>query len=419
MEKMETIKPNQPNVVLAEPQKNFFERAYDKLPTKAKIAMAVLVGSLAIAGCANAESHSSSPNSPVTTAEAKVNCGDFNNANAAANASKYLPNSFLPKGELNSNSSANSYVHNLFGKNGPLAGNGDLGSLAAIDAIITKPASKGIVNPNSYSYQDAFSTSIATFSSADGGREAQDNACRQAFITMTEDGNWNNNWAGQGQVVTEIIPTRNTNNNQIETNNGTDLVLQQVHLTGALNGVEFKSRNPNQKGYTPVLITNQGNIFVQGVLSLEGSANNNETGKSASSNGETIYVQPNGTQITIKVGANGEKTTITQLPNGTTITKNPNGTTTITKPTSGGGSGSGNSGSGSGGGNGGGSGSGNSGSGSGGGNGGGGETTTTVPETTTTIPETTTTVPPTTTTTQPGTKGTSPPVTVCNQYNPC
>ena len=395
MENTQSNVANQTGVKLAETSRNIVQRSYDRLPRGLRIGIAgAVLGSIAVAGCSSAPSHESN-RSTVTTAEAKANCNTFENANAAADASKYNQNSFLPNGKLNSNSSANSYVHNLFGSKGPLAGNGDLGSLAAINSVLTIPASKGVVNPNSYSYQDAFASSVASFNSGNGGKEAQDKACKQAFITMTEDGNWNNNWAGAGQVVTEIIPTRNTKNNQIQIGSGTDLVMRQVHLTGALNGVEFKSRTPNQKGYTPVLITNQGNIFIQGVLSIEGSAKNNDQGKNvdknAASNGETIYIKPNGTQVIVKTGPNGEKTI---------ISTSPNGVTTVTTP---GGSGSGGSGNGGGG----------SGSGSGGsGNGGGGTTTTTSPEgstTTTTVPETTTTIPTTTTTTSPPTTTTTLP----------
>jgi len=418
MENTQSNVANQTGVKLAETRRNIAQRSYDRLPRGLRIGIAgVVLGSMAVAGCANAPTHESN-RSTVTTAEAKANCNTFENSNAAADASKYNQNSFLPNGKLNSNASANSYVHNLFGSKGPLAGNGDLGSLAAINSVLTIPASKGVVNPNSYSYQDAFASSIASFNSDNGGKEAQDKACKQAFVTMTEDGNWNNNWAGAGQVVTEIIPTRNTKNNQIQTGSGTDLVMRQVHLTGALNGVEFKSRTPNQKGYTPVLITNQGNIFIQGVLSLEGSANNNDQGNNvaanSASNGETIYIKPNGTQVIVKTGPNGEKTIISTSPNGVTTVTTPGGS-----GNGGGGSGSGSGGSGNGGG---GSGSGSGGSGNGGGgsgsgsggsgNGGGGTTTTTSPEgstTTTTVPETTTTTtppPPTTTTTLP--KGPNP-----------
>ena len=397
MENTQSNVANQTGVKLAETSRNIAQRSYDRLPRGLRIGIAgVVLGSIAVAGCANAPTHESN-RSTVTTAEARANCNTFENANAAADASRYNQNSFLPNGKLNSNSSANSYVHNLFGSKGPLAGNGDLGSLAAINSVLTIPASKGVVNPNSYSYQDAFASSVASFNSGNGGKESQDKACKQAFVTMTEDGNWNNNWAGAGQVVTEIIPTRNTKNNQIQTGSGTDLVMRQVHLTGALNGVEFKSRTPNQKGYTPVLITNQGNIFIQGVLSIEGSAKNNDQGKNvdtnAASNGETIYIKPNGTQVIVKTGPNGEKTI---------ISTSPNGVTTVTTP---GGSGSGSGGSGNGGG---GSGSGSGGSGNGGG------TTTTSPErstTTTTVPETTTTVPHTTTTTYPETTTTTTPST--------
>ncbi len=409
MENTQSNVANETGVKLAETSRNIAQRSYDRLPRSLRIGIAgVVLGSIAVAGCANAPTHESN-RSTVTTAEARANCNTFENANAAADASKYNQNSFLPNGKLNSNSSANSYVHNLFGSKGPLAGNGDLGSLAAINSVLTIPASKGVVNPNSYSYQDAFASSVASFNSGNGGKEAQDKACKQAFVTMTEDGNWNNNWAGAGQVVTEIIPTRNTKNNQIQTGSGTDLVMRQVHLTGALNGVEFKSRTPNQKGYTPVLITNQGNIFIQGVLSIEGSAKNNDQGKNvdtnAASSGETIYIKPNGTQVIVKTGPNGEKTIISTSPNGVTTVTTPGGSGSGGSGNGGGGSGSGSGGSGNGGG--------GSGSGSGGsGNGGGGTTTTTSPEgstTTTTVPETTTTTttsPPTTTTTLP--KGPNP-----------
>ena len=406
MERINTVNSGQNRVVLTPVKESFAKRSFDKLPNFAKVGLAVAIGATALYGCSGATEKSASANH-ISTAEAKSNCGSFTDANSASDSSKYNSDSFLPKGNLTSNTSALSYVYNLFDKNGPLAGKGDLGSLAAIDAVLTVPAQKGISSPNSYSYQDQFATSIASFSSSAGGEQAQKTACKNAFTTMTDDANWNNNWAGKGLVVTEFTPTRDPANNNIKTSNGTDLKMEKVTLTGPLHGVEFKSRIDSQKGFNSVLITNQGNIFVQGVISLEGSAGKQD------SKGSTVYIQPNGTKVTVTVAPNGEKIVTTENANGTTTS------TTIASGSGSGGSGNGNGG--------GGSGSGGSGNGNG-----GGTTTTTSPEGTTTTttnpPETTTTTsphpttttttsPPTTTTTQP--KGTPPGCTPNPPYVIC
>ena len=363
MEKMERLSPA---VDSATNTQNIAQRAFNTAKNNsARILAAGTIGAMSLLAAGCGSSHNGSPANPeVTASQAKANCTTFNNANSAADSSKYNSAAFLPKGTVDSNTTTKSYIKSLFGSNGPLAGKGDIGSLAAITSAITVPSENGTSKPNTYNYQDQFAVSVASFSSVSGGNEAQQTACNSAFTVMNEDGNWNSNWAGSGQVVTQLVPTRDTSNNHIKTNSGSDLILEQVHLTGSLKGVEFKSRKADQPGYNSVLITDQGYVYVQGIISLAGNSS------SKNGNGSTANTGPNG----------GSSNTGGNAGNG-------NGGGSGTTGNTGGGSGSGN------GGNGGGNG-GNSGN---GGNGGGtGETTTTIPTpptTTTTIPETTTTLP--------------------------
>jgi hypothetical protein len=399
MEKMESSRASQPQVVLAPQTKNIVAKTFDMIKDNPRrvVAAAVIGAASVLSACGNSNTNSTK-NHEVTAAQAKANCETFTNTNAAADSSRYDTSAFLPKGTIDSHASVGSYVKSLFSSTGPLAGKGDIGSLAAITAAITVPSEKGTTKANTYSYQGTFASSVAAFSSISGGKQAQQNACNSSFKVMNEDGDWNSNWAGPGQVVTQLIPTRNTSNNHIKTENGSDLKLEQVHLTGALKGAEFRSRKADKPGYNSVLITEQGDIFIQGIVSLEGNSNQQN------GNGARITFEPNGTKVIVTKGPNGETITTTVSAGGTTTTKTTSG--------NGGGSGSGSGGSGSGAGNGGGSGSGS------GGNGGGTTTTTTPPTTTTTVPSTTTTtVPPTTTTTLP--KGPNPGCTPNPPYVIC
>jgi len=359
MEKMEKLSPA---VDTATNTQNLAQRAFNTAKNNsARILAAGTIGAMSLLAAGCGSSHNGSPANPeVTASQAKANCTTFNNANSAADSSKYNSAAFLPKGTVDSNTTTKSYIKSLFGSNGPLAGKGDIGSLAAITSAITVPSENGTSKPNTYNYQDQFAVSVASFSSVSGGNEAQQTACNSAFTVMNEDGNWNSNWAGSGQVVTQLVPTRDTSNNHIKTNSGSDLILEQVHLTGSLKGVEFKSRKADKPGYNSVLITDQGYIYVQGIISLAGNSS------SKNGNGSTANTGPNGGSS--NTGGNGG--------NGTGSNSGNNGN-------SGGGSGSGSNG---------------NGGGNGGNGGGSGETTTTtIPTppttTTTTIPETTTTLP--------------------------
>ncbi len=235
-------------------------------PIKRRIAigLALMVGSLSLAACGSKASEAiSKPSTVVSVSKAEQNCSTFENVDQS---SHYLSNSAMPTSEksigkaLNQNTAAE-YVRSLFGAEGPLAAKGDIHTLAFIMSAVTIPAHEGNLAANgqmtNYNYFNQYSQQLDYFQSNPNSIAG---ACEQSLKTMIEDGQYTNDFAQKGQAVTLFQPERNQKGEVI------NYKPVKVIVGEVLNGVEFKARLLNQPGYTPVLITENGEVYVKGVV---------------------------------------------------------------------------------------------------------------------------------------------------------
>ncbi len=320
-------------------------------PIKRRIAigLALMVGSLSLAACGSKASEAiSKPSTVVSVSKAEQNCSTFENVDQS---SHYLSNSAMPTSEksigkaLNQNTAAE-YVRSLFGAEGPLAAKGDIHTLAFIMSAVTIPAHEGNLAANgqmtNYNYFNQYSQQLDYFQSNPNSIAG---ACEQSLKTMIEDGQYTNDFAQKGQAVTLFQPERNQKGEVI------NYKPVKVIVGEVLNGVEFKARLLNQPGYTPVLITENGEVYVKGVV-LENIPKPENQNKPT----VTTVPQPQSEQIPSQTPSQQEnipqpqssqkvsKTTTTQPSSGTTGT----GTTGSGTGTSGTGKGTGTTGSGTG-----------------------------------------------------------------------
>ena len=324
-------------------------------PIKRRIAivLALMVGSLSFAACGSKASEAiSKPSTVVSVSKAEQNCSTFENVDQS---SHYLSNSAMPTSEksigkaLNQNTAAE-YVRSLFGAEGPLAAKGDIHTLAFIMSAVTIPAHEGNLAANgqmtNYNYFNQYSQQLDYFQPNPNSIAG---ACEQSLKTMIEDGQYTNDFAQKGQAVTLFQPERNQKGEVI------NYKPVKVIVGEVLNGVEFKARLLNQPGYTPVLITENGEVYVKGVV-LENIPKPENQNKPT----VTTVPQPQSEQIPSQTPSQQEnipqnipqpqpsqkvsKTTTTQPSSGTTGT----GTTGSGTGTSGTGKGTGTTGSGTG-----------------------------------------------------------------------
>ena len=323
-------------------------------PIKRRIAigLAFLVGGIGLAACGKtSETHSKQP-AVVSVSKAEQDCRTFENVDQS---SHYLLNSAMPTSEksigkaLNQNTAAE-YVRSLFGAEGPLAAKGDIHTLALTMALVTIPAHEGNLAANgqvtNYNYFNQYSQQLNYFQSNPNSIAG---ACEQSLKTMIEDGQYTNDFAQKGQAVTLFQPERNQKGEVI------NYKPVKVIVGEVLNGVEFKARLLNQPGYTPVFITENGEVYVKGVV-LENIPKPENQNKPT----VTTVPQPQSEQIPSQTPSQQEnipqnipqpqpsqkvsKTTTTQPSSGTTGT----GTTGSGTGTSGTGKGTGTTGSGTG-----------------------------------------------------------------------
>ncbi len=388
------------------------------------LALGLVVASSAIGINACSDSAEKAAAAPTTDKEAAEMCNDFESSNAAANGSKYnTPNAFMPKtGKIDKSSQVREYIQSLFNENGPLAGNGDEASLAAIMATVVVPAHDGAVTDINFNYEAAYNARIAAYQGADGKKVAIAD-CKLAWKTLNQVAAYNDNWAQKGEQITEFQAVRDVDNaDEKKRNNIVGMQLAQGISTETLKGIEFKLRKTAKgvDGFQEILLsTNEegeldGRIFIRGFTKGDVSLDPKGTPRvSVAEDGTTTKVRlmPDGTlevttttmdgKVSVDTGpAPGNTATGGSAgPNGTNPEAGPGGTTD--SPANGGGTPT-----------------------TGPGNPGTGPATTqpprttttwtlppqpTIPQTTTTQPRTTTTIPQTTTT-QPY----KPPIVGCD-----
>lgn len=355
-----------------EAQAGFWDRAKER--GMQGVAILVATGALALGACSGDKEPTDTV--PTSRKDAVEQCDKFEGADAAANGSKYLSEAFLPKGKVENNKQAMEYIHELFDKNGPLAGEGDIASLAAIMAAVVEPANDGVVTDINYDYFATFQNRIAAYQGKDG-QDAAAKDCKTAWDTLTQVAEYDGNWAQKGEEVTEFVAVRDVENEDEALQNR---IIGMNFSKGATNetlkgiALELRGTSKELDGFVEVLITEDGRIFVKGITAGEGGnvTNNGETpegtqpdttevpdgetpgeegdatpnetngtgegqtqtGGAAGPNGENPEAGPGGTTPSPANGGGGTTTTPGTTP-GTTGTTTPGGggTTTTTRPT--------------------------------------------------------------------------------------
>lgn len=261
------------------------------------VAAALIGGAL---GCSPEDEAST----PTTDAQAKEMCDSFEDANAASDASKYnTPQAFFPKtGEVEKADQVREYVQALFNENGPLAGNGDEHSLAAIMSMVVIPAHDGAVANTAFDYVGAYNGKIAAYQGENGKKVAVED-CKQAWATLNQVAELDDNWAQKGEIVTEIQAVRDiANPDKARQNDITGMTLVEAPSIDTIRGIKFKlgKTSKDLDGFIEVLLsTNQdgsldGRAFVKGVSEGNVSLDSNGAPVVSITNeaGQTIEIKP-------------------------------------------------------------------------------------------------------------------------------
>lgn len=228
----------------------------------------LLVGGAAIYGF----NHNSGDAKEQATAANQANeCNSLAFTNAGADAVKYGSESFLPRNAVSGPADVQPYISGkkgLFSKTGPLAGNGDKASMAAITAVITDRATnkQAAIDPN-YSYTDHFKRAEASFSGTNGV-EAAKVACEKTYDALTQIPNFTRDWAAKGEKLTQFVAVRNKANEIV------GMKLQKKLASEVMSGIEFKysssAKGEVVAGFPSVLETPDGELFVKGYAPEDG-----------------------------------------------------------------------------------------------------------------------------------------------------
>ena len=278
--------------------------------SKGRNAFALAAAGLVLftASCGLDEIQNAGSSQDIKETSVEKECADLEFADAASDAVKYNPTAFLPKsGGADNPDDARSYVQSLFNANGPLAGNGDKASLAAVMATVGTPARDGAgTNPN-YDYVGTFSTIMAKYSAADGLAAARED-CKQLNDTMSQTAEYNPNWAQKGETITEFAAVRDINN-PLEENryNVIGMETREVVSIDTIRGVELSLQETEKglDGFTSILISTNsegefdGRMFAKGVTAGEVSVN-------PEAETEDLGITPEGKQVNVKTLPNGD-----------------------------------------------------------------------------------------------------------------
>ena len=238
-----------------------------------------------------------------TEAQALKNSNNFSNANTAANLKEYNSDAGLKKasvilkhGQKLNKSTATKFLYGQFSGDGPLGGKGDKQSLAEIYGAIVVPSQRGVsISPSesngtnaNYNYIDGINEALASFSSKNGAKAHEKAASKDEVKIMTEDAAYNSLWAQHGSRVLLIDPIRDKSNNNIIGWQPENIILgENGNKLSSLSGIEFKARNSANPGYQSVLLTSGGEIYIQGVVEQQASANKNSNSSNSGSSTST------------------------------------------------------------------------------------------------------------------------------------
>ena len=229
----------------------------------ARVGAAVLVvagvvgAGLLIEGSSNSTKHPTN-NDPTITQD-QNNCNSFVNNHASKNMSIYNMESILPKENITANN-APSVVRRYFEKDA-LAG--DARELAMIQAAVVIPSEKSTINPvtgtpSKYNY---LKSEQQVYNAMNGNKKLEEQACQNALQVTVENGNYTDNFALQGQEVTQFVPVRNLEKWIV----GYTTRVITVKANTVLSGIEF-SAPKGSIGYDPVLIDGNGYLYIAGAM---------------------------------------------------------------------------------------------------------------------------------------------------------
>lgn len=218
----------------------------------------------------------------------------------ASNPTKFNTEAFFPHtNKLNNRDDVRTYTKDLFDGDGPLGQNIDANSLAVIMATVVKPSHDGAaVNPG-YDYSKAFSDSLAEYNH-EGGITAAMRDCTLAKDTLNQVADYDANWAQKGDTVTLFQAQRDTQNADKSKQNDIVGMVQVKQVTEeTLSGIAMKLRDTSKglDGFTEVLLTKDGKLYVKGVTVGEGQAT------------QAVQIGPTGPQNNAKLGGNNQKNT--------------------------------------------------------------------------------------------------------------
>ncbi len=316
----------------------------------------ILGGVLVVGGVAGVYSHYETGSKKASTQETgqPVDCNSSEFANVSARPNEYNATAFLPHTDkLGNDDEASKFVLSLFDQNGPLAGQLDPVSLAAVEAVVVVPSHDGVATNPDYDFVKTFKDKFAAYSQADGGLDLAKKDCVTARDTLVQTGQFNGTWAVKGETVTLFHALRDTDNQDAAKKfNIIDMKPVKVVTQDTLGGVEFTVRATNKgiDGFISVLLTKEGDLYIKGFTEGQGTGTapieNNaapagnpktnkgtaegteSTGGSAGPNGKNPEAGPGG--VTASPGEGGAATTTTTAPQESTTTTAPEESTTTT-----------------------------------------------------------------------------------------
>jgi len=216
--------------------------------------------------------------------QALSNCDNLEFDNAAADASSYNSDAFLPSTTVDTPEGAKQYVFNLFSDHGPLAGKGDMESFAAMMSTVYGASHQGGFENTNYDYIDQFNKALGRYQGVDGRDRARDD-CKNLFNTLTQDVGYNDNWANSGETVTQFAAVRDNGDNHIT---GATMFRGTVKEGVTLEGVEFKLRTTSkgENGYLSVLVSTNSKGVENGTIFIKGLTVQQFNGKSQTKQGK-------------------------------------------------------------------------------------------------------------------------------------
>ncbi len=268
---MEATEARIPEQVQPVPESSLWQNARERFG-RTTAALAV-VGVLAV-GCAGGDGSREEAMGEGGEGSAAAHCDDIELGSVAVDPQKYNRRAFLPmaEGDVEDTDAAVEYINGFF-EDGPLGNRVDPVSLAAVMAVITEPAhDDGVVDP-SFSYLNAFASTLVTYEGR-GGEAVAAEDCRQTLETLIQTAGYEENWAQDGETVTRFTPVREVDNDEDGTWRLEGMRIDEVVINNQLGGVVFKMRPSNRgiDGFTEVLVNPEtGQMFVKGAPIETGS----------------------------------------------------------------------------------------------------------------------------------------------------